>query len=274
MKSLLYRRWVVIAGVLGCIGAARAQVPDALLPDPSGFEKARFISFVNPTESVGATAIRIWMDSLHHVDPPYTGGPSIPFTMFEGQSVWVGPPASYVESQVSGTPFMASLTQCTPHYQDWTTVGLLHVTGAHIVPSSVYEVEQLSFACEGNESNCGFVSPELEIRTCRWGDVQIPFNPPSTTDQPDFSDIAALTKKFREDPLIKVRLLLAGQDANGIISPAILAQDLSFGQISACLNAFRGQTYPFKPGKCETGSGICATDADCGADGPCNLYCP
>jgi hypothetical protein len=76
-------------------GQQRLGGPPPPTAEPNGFDKCRFISFVAPTGG-GNTALRIKLTSLHHVNPPYTGGTTIAFTAFEGLSVWVGPPANYV----------------------------------------------------------------------------------------------------------------------------------------------------------------------------------
>ncbi len=189
-------------------------------------------------------AIRVTLDSLHHVYPPYTGGPSVAFTIFEGEDRWVGPPTQYVESTASGIPFIAAQLQCTPHYQDWSTVGLLNVFGSAIVPSSSYRVEMLAGSCLGIEDTCTDVSSPLALITTRWGDVETPYNPPDLSVQPDLSDISALVNKFRSAPgaPIKARALLAGTDQFGNIN---IVQDLDFTHISACVDAFRGRPYPY-----------------------------
>ncbi len=124
-------------------------------------------------------------------------------------------------------------------------MGLVHVTGSAIVPSSIYEVENVAASCAGVESSCTAVSAPLQITTTRWGDVEVPYNPPSATVQPDVGDIGALVNKFRSAPgaPIKARALLAGDDAFGNI--ATLGVDLGFGHIAACVDAFRGRPYPF-----------------------------
>jgi hypothetical protein len=252
-------------------------------PDLSGINKSRFISFSVPiaaTAAVGETALRVKLTSLHHVVPPYTAGASIPFTAFEGQSMWVGPPVQYVESVSSGTSFMASKLQCTPYYQDWSTISLLHVTGEAIVPSSSYDVENLAFACQGQETSApclsggANVSTPLAMATGRWGDVVATFQlptPPAT--QPDFNDIGALADKFKSavGAPIKARAMLAGYGLRGLIN---ITPDLGFGHISACVDGFKGMAYPYKVGKC-TGAQTtaCITDVDCGANGPC-ILCP
>ena len=252
------------------------QSPLALLNDPTGMTKSRFISFVIATPPPGGqyeSALRVRLVSLHHVAPPYTGGATIPFTAFEGQVRWVGPPELCIESASSGTPFFASKLQCIPHYRDWTTVGLLHVSDSAIVPSSHYDVENVSVVCLGHEPSCEAVSAALQIETTRWGDVEEPFNPPSTTTQPDFGDIGALVNKFKSalGAPIKARALLAGTNLRGTID---LSVDLGFTHISADVDAFKGFPYPYKVGKCAgSAATACTTHAECGANGPCVL-CP
>lgn len=253
--------------------------PPAVVAEPG--VKTRFISFTIPsaaTAGVGETAIRIKLTNMHVVVPPYSGGATVAYTAFNGQSVYAGPPQTFVESSSSGTPFLASFAQCAPHYQDWSTVGLLHVTGPAIVPSSTFTVEHLGAACEGAEGSCSAFEPGVEIKTTRWGDVTDPYNPPSATVQPDVADIGALVNKFRSAPgaPIKARAEIAGAPGNpwGEITPAVLTVDLGFSHISACVDAFRGVPYPYKMGKCALNTTACTNNSDCGANGPCNLYCP
>lgn len=229
-----------------------ANAPEPSMPDPSGLDKTRFISFMLPSVFTGETAVRVRLASLHHVDPPYTGGASVPFTSFEGQVRWVGPPTQYVESSSNPTALHAASLQCSPHYQDWSTVGLLHVTGSAIVPSSVYEVENVAASCAGIEASCSAVSAPLQITTTRWGDVAQLFNPPSATTQPDLADISALVNKFRNTPdaPIKARAFLAGSDAFGNISANTLSLDFDFSHIAACVDGFRGRPYPYTVAAC------------------------
>jgi len=258
------------------------DAPPPVNPDPSGINKTRFISFSAPGGHLPPeTALRVKLTSLHHVDPPYTGGASVPFTAFESQAQYVGPPISYVESASSGIPFYASQLQCAPYYQNWNTVGLLHVSGEAIVPSSTYNVENLAANCAGHELSCAAVSAPLAIKTTRWGDVETPYNPPSPDPQPDTSDISALVNKFKSalGAPIKARALLAGGNARGTMGPAEISPDFNFTHISLCVDAFKGLPYPYKPGKC-TGdpAKACIANADCTnapnpTTGPC-ILCP
>jgi hypothetical protein len=253
--------------------------PKPPIPDITTGNKSRFITFsldgtAMAVAAPGDTALRVRMSSMHHVEPPYTGVPLGPFTLFEGQTQYVGPPATYIESESSLTPFKASHLQCGPHYQDWSTVGLLHVTGEAIVPSSIYDVEVLAESCAGSEDTCEDVSNGLQIDTGRWGDAvasfQVPTDPAS---QPDFDDIGALVNKFKSllGAPIKAQAKLAGLDARGLID---ITPDVNFDDISQDVDAFKGVAYPYKPGKC-TGAPTtaCLTNANCGLNGPCNL-CP
>jgi hypothetical protein len=187
--------------------------------------------------------------SLHHVSPPYTGGASVPFTAFEGEYRWVGPPTQYVESTSTSVPFFASNLQCTPHYQDWSAIEYLHVTGSAITPSSLYDIQYVPASCMGSEDTCAEITAPFTLATTRWGDVVVAFNPSDPSVQPDISDVSALVDKFRSAPSapIKARGLLAGEPGNpfGEITDDVLSQDFGFSHISSCVDAFRGVPYPY-----------------------------
>lgn len=239
---------------LGCISSG---VPHACCTAfrYGNCDKNRFISMIPPEDSVGVVALRVRLTSLHHVNPPYTAAPSVPFTAFEGLALYVGPPENFVESTAAPIPFRSAALQCQPYYHDWSTVGLLHVRGSAIVPSSTYHVEVLAASCNGNEgapacqAGGASVSPAVPINTSRWGDVVSPYNPPSPIPEPDFADVAAMVDKFRNLPnsLIKARALMVGTDAFGTLD---VANDFSFTHIAACVDAFRGRAYPHEIQSC------------------------
>ncbi len=223
--------------------------PTPATPQADSLSRCRFISMTIPGAANNNVAIRVLLTSLHHVLPPYLGGPSIPFTAFEGQVRWVGPPQQFVESTSNPTTFYASQLQCTPHYRAWNTIGLLHVTGSAIVPSSVYNVQTVAASCLGNEAACTSVSPTVPMQTTRWGDVQAPFNPPALTVQPNFTDVSALVDKFKNAPaaLTKSETLLSGGDQFGVIN---IAANMDFSHISQVVDAFHGSPYPFTIASC------------------------
>jgi hypothetical protein len=100
----------------------------------SSCPKSRFISFDTGDGITDSRAFRVRLVSLHHPDPPYTGGVAADFTAFEGEYRWVGTPGTYTESQFDPTIIMMSVLTCQPVYLDWSPIGLLHVTGPEIVP--------------------------------------------------------------------------------------------------------------------------------------------
>jgi hypothetical protein len=249
-------------------------IPDEcerLAADPSGFDKCRFISFVPPAAETGEYAIRVDLTSLHHPDPPYVGGEAADFSACEGEghSRWVGQPTHFFEAGSNGKGFYAAFLcrgegfccggrydglacdnvvtfcpeggHCGPFYSaNWGTYGLIHVTGSAIVPSSVYTV----YIVPAAGPVC--VSP-LTVRTTRWGDVAVPFQEPAPAPrtQPNFSDIAAIVSKYRDQPgaPIKARAMLAGVGRFGVIN---LGKDLiGFADIAACINAYKGLPYPY-----------------------------
>ncbi|MEK7710647.1 MAG: S8 family serine peptidase [Planctomycetota bacterium] len=218
-----------------CVAQMTGVEPAQAELDP--LTKNRAISFA-PANAGRQTAIRVTLASLHHPNPPYTGGAAADFSAFEGQIRWVGPPVEYMESQSSLTPFVAATLQCTPYYTDWSTVGLLHVIGAEIVPSSVYELQSVPEGCSiAAEFD---YSTTLTVVTGRWGDIESPFSPPAASQQPDIADISALVNKFKSalGAPIKSRALLAGD----IPDPA---PDVGFDHIAACVEAFKGLPYPY-----------------------------
>ncbi len=226
------RQWQVEVPDCGAVAAVQGE------PDPLG--KSRFISFV-PGNAGKQSALRVRLTSLHHPDPPYAGGVATDFSSYEGEYRWVGPPAQFAESSSNPEPFYSASLQCTPHFRDWSTVGLLHVTGPEIVPSSIYEVRAILDACDsGVEAS---FSSAMTLATTRWADIEAPFNPPSANTQPDLGDVSALVNKFKNvaGAPIKARALLAGGDASGNID---LSNNISFAHISACVDAFKGAAYP------------------------------
>jgi hypothetical protein len=132
-----------------------------------------------------------------------------------------------MESKSSDVPFYAAYLQSTPHYQNWESFGLLHVTGAEIVPSSVYRVELIA-------AN-GSVSPTLEVRTTRWGDVVGATYALPPQGRVNFDDISSIIAKFKSAPgaPIKARALLAWDIP-------VLDPDFTFLQVSAVVDAFKG----------------------------------
>jgi len=179
---------------------------------------------------------------------------------------WVGKPGTFYEHQgppVSG-PYKAARLQCTPLYRDWAGEGLICVTGADIVPSSTYDVQVFAASCDGIEGTCANVSCPLQIVTARWGDVEAPFNPPATSNQPDVTDVAQLVNKFKN---------LAGALVKAIsqLQPGLpeLNANINVLDILAVVDAFKNNiAYSFS-GPCRCPSLVTCGLMGCANATPC-----
>ena len=227
----------------------QARIPPVPVADadPQAAPAARTagVEFVPQTAFVDPFAVQVTLDSLHHPDPPYSGGPVADFSAFEGQQRWLGPPVQQVEASGDPTTFWAATLQCTPYYMDWTTVGAIHIVGSEVVPSSTLNVSTFGSNCVNREATCTNISGPLELATARWADVAAPFGAPGGPAEPDFDDVSALVGKFKNQPgaLSKTRTKL---------QPAIpdMGSDVDFSDITMCVDAFKGMPYPFTMQSC------------------------
>jgi len=222
------------------------------IADPSGIEKSRYISF-DPGIYTNPTAIRVGLVSLDG------------YPQFNGEYRWVGPPQAYPEenSAIPGLTFQGSYLLGEPYYQDWGSVGLLHVFSSDVVPGSEYEVAAIDIG--GNINDPNDYSTPLAIRTARWGDIVAPFAG-SGSVQPDFTDIAAEVQKFLANPgaPIKAQTQLTPNmpDPTGPIN---------FKDIAADVSAFLGVPYwistgipgPYSVPSIVPSGYSCIVDSDC-----------
>jgi hypothetical protein len=134
---------------------------------------------------------------------------------------------------------------------------VLHILGDALIPSSRYEIQYLKKACDGFESCCADFSPEgFTLDTTRWCDLEVPFNPPATTSQPDFGDISAVLNKYKGQlHPIKARAVVNGSNPS-------LTNDVDFSHISQIVDAYRGRPYPF-PGLAACPSPCCPAGQLC-----------
>ncbi len=242
----------------------------ALEPD---IPKTRVLSFNVPPAGGGngsATAIKITMVDLQNPNPPNL--PQYPppnFGAYESETCmaagemngcarWVGKPGIFLESQDSPGlgSFAGARLQCTPYYHDFAGEGLLHVTGAEIVPSSTYKVEVFGSNCNGNESTCMDVSAPVTIGTRRSGDVSALYQVPSpaTLSQPNAVDVAQLVNKFKNVTGALVKAIAQ-------LQPNLpeLNADVSALDIVAVVDALKGFAYPLS-GPCP-----CPSTVPCGS---------
>jgi hypothetical protein len=124
-------------------------------------------------------------------------------------------------------------------------------------------VEVFAAICKGNEDTCAAVSEPVTMYTRRSGDVEVPFNPPSTTTQPDVTDVAQLVNKFKN---------LAGalSKATTQLQPNLveLNADINALDVVAVVDAVKQKAYGFSgpcpcPSTVPCGSTACSTATPC-----------
>ncbi|MBI3836290.1 MAG: right-handed parallel beta-helix repeat-containing protein [Planctomycetes bacterium] len=226
----------------------------AVLADPTGINKSRYISIQVPgsvTAAAADTALQVKLVSLLHPDPPNL--PQYPppnFAAYEGQVRWIWPVSDCPETESPPSTFKCAMLQCTPSYNDWagSLAGrALHVAGIEVIPSSAYDVRQFAASCRGNEGTCTAVSSALRVNTGRWGDVAAPFQAPSPAPltQPNITDVAACVDKFKAVP---AAIIVARADVN----PAIPNHVVDIADVANIVDAFKILVYPFPgPAACQ-----------------------
>jgi hypothetical protein len=227
--------WTVASS--GCPTASPPQ------PEPTPLAKNRYISLI-PGNAGTPTAIRVRLISLQHPDPPNLPQfPAPDFSAFHGQARYVGPPGVCTETDVPATTFLCASLQCDPHYADWGTLvgsSVVHVGGAEIVPSSVYDVQIIAEGCDVSVTSS--YSGALTIATARWGDVVAPFQAPSpaTLTQPNILDVAGVVDKFKgvATAPIKARAQLQPNLPDPRASINIL-------DVANTVDAFKNFAYPY-----------------------------
>jgi hypothetical protein len=255
--------------------------PPAPNPEPGGMNKNRALSLSVPPPSTAGpgpqTALRVTMIELQNPQPP--NAPCCPppdFSAYESATCtadgeangcvrWVGRPRPFLEVQDSPIfwAFIRARLQCTPVYLDWGAEGIVHVVGAEIVPSSTYEVQNVSSACAGMEASCALVSPPLTMKTARSGDIAEAFNPPSATTQPDAIDVTQLVNKFKN-------VIGAPNKAIAQLQPNLpeLNADINALDIVAVVDAVKGFGYPFG-GPCPCPSLMTCNSTGCTSPAVC-----
>ena len=142
------------------------------------------------------------------------------------------------DSQLAKTSFRCAALSCTPEYRDWAAElagNVLHVTGAEIMPSSVYRVAQLALTCSGHEDSCIDVLYEFPVYTAHWGNVD---------DDPQLNvlDVASQVDKVKDQNgarLHKPRMQLQPNLPNPMANVGVL-------DIACVVDALKGKEYPFQ----------------------------
>jgi len=248
-------------------------------PDPSGVNKNRTLSVLVPAPTTAGpgspTALRVRMIELQNPIPPNLACcPPPDFSTFEsgpgctdpmGCIRWVGKPNAFLESQENPAQgnLRAARLQCTPYYHDWAAEGIFQIVGGEVLPSSTYVIENLTASCAGNENICTKVSSPLQVKTARSGDVEQPFNPPSTQEQPNAIDIAQVVNKLKN---------VAGAPSKAItqLQPDLpeLNADINALDIVAVVDAVKQFAYSFS-GPCRCPSAVTCESTACTTPNVC-----
>jgi hypothetical protein len=249
-----------------------------------GCWKNRFLPLL-AADSGDVSALRVRLTELQNPQPPNAGCcPPPDFSAYEyGASCtdpgdcerWVGPVVDVYEHQNAlglGGHRMARL-QCAPYYTHWIQEGPFYIAGAEIVPSSLYDLDQLGASCMGNEDTCLDIIASFSLATTRHGDVAAPFDPPSGGTQPDGVDVTSLVNHFRH-------VSGAPRKPAAQLQPNLpeLNTNMNALDIVAGVDAFRGLAYAFS-GPCPCPSTVvcnampCASAAQCGSGQTCVRTC-
>jgi len=191
------------------------------------------------------------------------------FPAAEGSTLWVGPPGTFPEEDASapGRTFAGAMLQCTPHLQDWSTLGALHVTAGEVMPDATYQFDLYDPAC-GDEADPACFFGTRIVGTARFADITTPLSVGAGTGQPDFRDVSAEVAKFVGHPDAPIKAV-----AHLVPNTPKSTDPIDFKTIAASVSAFVGVSYSNLSGitgpcacppdvPCGT---TCATDSECGA---------
>lgn len=199
----------------------------------NGHPENRFLSFSTAGAGCRDMAVRVELVSLN---PPGRGDD---FAAFEGKWRFLGPPVMNTFMMNDGPEYdMTSQLQCDPYFQDWSTVGMVHVYGAEVMPESTYAVSFYDASCgDVNDPSC--YSAALTIDTAKWADLAPPYDGETVAVEPDIADVAALVDRFLGSSW--------PTRPEADLDPNILDLDIpiDFNDISTAVDAYLGVPYPF-----------------------------
>jgi len=160
----------------------------------------------------------------------------------EGDVRWAGPPEMRPELwyAADGSTFHAAQLQNTPYFTDWVSWGLVQLFGQEVLPNSLYEVRVVDGSCVATPELPSCHSAPLLVATAKWGDIKIPFFPATGALQPDFKDISSQVDSFLAKPT-------APNKSRAMLQPEVpdYMLDVSFKDISDCVDAFIGASYAY-----------------------------
>ncbi len=208
--------------------------------------KNRFLSFFAGDAGL-IQAVRVTFETL-----------AVPFDIWDGAELWVGPPTEVSENGASVKPisgyanFSAAMLRCDPFYTDWTVLGIVHVFHEGIVPRGDYRIEVIDIGC-ADLTDPGAYSPPLRLTTSTWGDTlkDLTVTPP---DPPDggvtIQDVFGIITRLRSeaDAIHKSRADL---------EPGCLDLTINISDAVSALGGFQGLPYAFEPSAPDPCDSLC-----------------
>jgi len=233
-------------------------VPEPLVGTGEEARTNRYLRFVVPVPAVAGVreeVIRMRRMSLDGLKADGTG------------VLYVAPPMAAPEEDSAhpGLTFTAAPLWCDPYVHGWSAEGIVSAYGAELMPGSVYEVQRAGADCADLLTNEACWSEPLVITTAKFGDIWPLFDEPGGPTQPDFSDIAAMVRKFQSGSEAPIKAVAQLQP--NCVFPE---RPIDFKDIAADVQAFVGTPYASTchgpcpcPPTVTCGATECTSDAGC-----------
>ena len=242
--------------------------------------KNRYISFT-PSEEAGEAgrrqAIRVKLENLAEPFAGFNGEVmwvGEPIAYCENAGKVQGTPQDPCPDAQPSNEFFGAELQCEPHFRDWHGVcscgwcrggfeegkacsddsecatSTIHVYHELIIPGSIYRIDVIDQRCLDLGNEPSYSDPDLEATTSIWGDVirnclTNPCGAPDgTVGIP--TDVTAVLDKFKNlvPPSVPY---VAITKARADLDVATPNRRVDISDVTCCLDAFRGVTYPPDP---------------------------
>lgn len=234
-----------VADACDCAFAIKPQTPVFPSLGNPVIVKNRVLS-VTPDSAGLRSALRVVLEDL-----------PVPHDVFSGNALWVAEPTEFCEGSGQSAPvggkcgpapgaenatFFSALLQCDPFYADWSAFGTIQVRHTLIVPGGTYRVQAVNESCDASLP-ANFSTP-LDLTTSRWGDILgaysvVGWKPPDGSVDITI-DVTGLLDKFKN-------LAGAPSKVRCDLEPSELDFVINFSDVTFCLDAFKGEGFPFVP---------------------------
>ncbi len=209
-------------------------------------QKIRYLSFM-AGEATRSQAVRVTFSSV----------PS-PYDHWNGTQLWVQQPQVYCENagvaqadpcpevvgELPSVDFWGAGLGCDPYFTDWTAYDVVHVWNEGIIPGASYDIQVVDDTCSlASEES---YSTALTLTQSGWADLiqdctTTPCKPPDGST--GIVDVTAILDKWKNLPgnVKKVRADIEGSPGGDHRIPD---QAINITDVTYCLGAFLGETYP------------------------------